>query len=112
MSPKAFFRVLVALSLAAVLAISATTIWPPASPDEWSPVLEWHGNGDILEHLSGRVPVGGWALLVPVLVAIATVAFVVAVQIGMFLFWRPARAGYVALTAMFLVLVVFDGLVV
>jgi ABC-type maltose transport system permease subunit len=111
MSPKLFYRVLVGLSLGAALAISATGIWPPDSPEEWSVVLEWHGNRGILEYLFSHFPSSGWAWFSLVLVLLLAVAFVVAVQIGMFLFWRFARAGYVALTALFLILTAFDGLV-
>ena len=38
--------------------------------------------------------------------------FAIAVYIGMFLFWRFARFGFVCLTALSVVLVPFDGLVV
>ena len=38
--------------------------------------------------------------------------FTVAVQVGMFWFWRFARTGYVLLVALFLVAIPFDGLVV
>jgi hypothetical protein len=112
MSPKMFFRVLVGLSLSVAIAISVLAFWPVESSEEWRAVLEWHGNGGIVEYLSRNFPNGGWAQSVLFLILVVPFGFTVAVQIGMFLFWRFARTGYVLLAALFLVVTLFDGLVV
>ncbi|HVE48884.1 MAG TPA: hypothetical protein VNG69_04600 [Casimicrobiaceae bacterium] len=112
MSPKSFFRTLVGLSLATTFAISAAAIWPIASPEEWKSVLEWSGNGGVLEQLSATAPTSGWRWYVFVIVLSIALALVTAVQVGMFVFWRFARFGYVVLTAFFLTLTLLDGLVV
>jgi hypothetical protein len=112
MSPKSFFRSLVGLSLIISFAISAAGIWPIASPTEWGPVLEWSGNGGVLERLHANAPTDGRPWYAFVVVLGTALVLVTAVQVGMFLFWRFARFGYVVMAGLFVVWTLFDGLLV
>ena len=112
MSAKMFFRLMVALSLAVALAIVGTVVWPPAWPDEWAAVLEWHGNGGIFDDVFGESYENTLAWMGLALVIVVAAVIALAVEVGMFLFWRPARAGYAALIVVYLLFVAFDGLVV
>jgi hypothetical protein len=112
MSPQVFFRVLVGLSLGVTIAISGAAFWILESSEDWRAVLEWHGNGGIMEYFSTNLPASGWPQPVLVLLLVVAAGLTLAVQVGMFLFWRFARTGYVVLAALFLVVTLFDGLVV
>ena len=112
MAPKNVFRIVVALSTALLIAGAVAAAFPGQISEEWKPLLQWHGNGGITEHLVENIPENYWTRAVLLLFAIGFLVFTIAVLIGMFLFWRFARFGFVCLTALSVVLVPFDGLVV
>ena len=103
MSARNFFRCLVAVALvlgvAAIIAVQS----PGAAPEEWLTLLEWHGNGGVLENAMENP----WLL---VGLGVPVVLVVLATQIGMFLFWRPARPAYAAITAASVLLTSFGGI--
>lgn len=103
MSAKNLFRCLVAISLVLVVTPMALTQSPGQVPEDWQTLLEWNGNGSIVEGLIEN----RWFLFgvgIPVLV------LALASQIGMFFFWRFARPVYAALAAAFVLLTPFWGI--
>jgi hypothetical protein len=103
MSAKALFRFLVAISLVLTLAPLAVTQFPGQVPEDWKTLLEWSGNGSIInEFVENR-----WLLFG---VGIPLVVLAIYAQIGMFLFWRFARPAYAALAAVFVLLTAFWGI--
>jgi hypothetical protein len=112
MAPKNAFRIVVALSIALTIAGAVAAVFPGQISEEWTTLLQWHGNSGISEQLIGNIPESYWARALLLLLAVGFLAFAVAVFVGMFLFWRFARFGFVCLTALSVVLVPFDGLVV
>ncbi len=112
MAPKNIFRTLVALSIAVAIAGVVAAVFPGQISEEWTTLLQWHGNSGISEQLAENIPENYWVRVVLLLFAIGYLAFVIAVLVGMFLFWRFARFGFVCLTALCVAFVPFDGLVV
>ena len=112
MAPKNVFRILVGLSIALIIAGAVAAIFPGHMSEEWTTLAQWHGNGGVSEQLTENLPENYWVRAVLLLLAVGFLAFAIAVLIGMFLFWRFARFGFVCLTALSVVLVPFDGLVV
>ena len=112
MAPKNAFRIVVALSGALIIAGAVAAMFPGQIPEDWATLLQWHGNGGISEQITENIPESYWARAILLLVGFGFLAFTIAVLIGMFLFWRFARFGFVCLTALSVVLVPFDGLVV
>jgi hypothetical protein len=112
MSPKNVFRILVGLSLALTIASAIAAAFPGEISEDWAAVLQWHGNGGISEYFSESIPESMWGRAALGVLAAALALLAIAVQIGMFLFWRFARIGYVCLSALLILTVLFDGLVV
>ena len=112
MTLKNRFRLIVGLSLAFAVASAVPSFFLGGISEEWKIVLQWHGNEGVFEKLLDNLPESGVARAGLLIVLISFLTYVVAVQVGMFLFWRFARVGYLLLTAGFVVLVSLDGLVV
>jgi ABC-type glycerol-3-phosphate transport system permease component len=112
MAPKNIFRIVVGLALALTFASVIAAALPGEIPESWNTVLQWSGNGGIWERLSENIPESFWGRVVLGVVVAAVAILGIAVQVGMFLFWRFARAGYVLLTGLLIVTVPFEGLVV
>ena len=81
----------------------AAVQFPGQLPEDWKTLLEWNGNGSIIDELLEN----RWLLFG---VGIPLVILAIATQIGMFLFWRFARPVYAALTAVFVLLTSFWGI--
>ena len=103
MSARNLFRCLVAVALILGVAPMIALQFPGEIPEEWQTLLEWHGNGGILENVMENY----WLLFG---VGVPVVLLVIATQIGMFLFWRPARPAYAAITAASVLLTSFGGI--
>jgi hypothetical protein len=103
MSAKNFFRCLLAVTLVLGVAPMMALRSPGEIPEEWQTLLEWHGNGGILENVMENY----WLLFG---VAVPLVILVIATQIGMFFFWRPARPAYAAIIALSVLLTSFGGI--
>lgn len=112
MSARNFFRSIVALSLLLSIITAVSGQLPGDIPQDWNTLLEWTGNRGVSEYVLNNLPSGGIARNALLLAAIAFLVFAVAVQVGMFLFWRFARIGYVVLTGAFVLFTAFDGIVV
>ena len=112
MSPKSTFRIIVGLSLALTIASAIAAAFPGASSEEWAAVLQWHGNGGVSQYIAENIPESMWARIALGIVAAVLAISAIAIQIGMFLLWRFARIGYVCLSALLILTVAFDGLVV
>jgi len=112
MTPQSLFRSIVALSLVLSIICAVSGQFPGSIPDDWKTVLEWNGNGGLIEYATNNIPADNFARIGLLLLLLACLVLVVAAQIGMFLFWRFARTGYVVLTGAFILLTAFDGLVV
>ena len=112
MAPKNVFRSVVGLSIVLTIASAVAAILPGQMSEEWTTLFQWHGNGGISEQLLENIQESYWERAVLLILAAIFFAFAIAVLIGMFLFWRFARFGFVCLTALSVVLVPFDGLVV
>lgn len=54
MSAKNLFRCLVAISLGTALASIAVTQFPGNVPEEWKTLLEWHGNGGVIDDFAAN----------------------------------------------------------
>jgi hypothetical protein len=103
MSAKNLFRCLVALSLVLVAMPVVLTQPPGQVPEDWQALLEWNGNGSLVE---GWIE-NHWLLLG---VGLPVVLLVLAAQLGMFFFWRFARPVNAALAAVFVLLTPFWGI--
>jgi hypothetical protein len=112
MTQKNIFRLFVAISLALEIGSALAGVYQGAISEDWKTVLEWSGNGGYSEWLTESVPEQTFFKVVLLIVVVLFLAIVVAVQIGMFLFWQFARIGYLVSTLAFALLVLFDGLVV
>lgn len=112
MAAKNVFRILVGLALALTIASAIAAAFPGDISENWNAVLLWHGNGGVSEHLSENIPESIWGRAILGILVAALVILGIAVQAGMFLFWRFARVGYVLLAALLILTVPFDGLVV
>ena len=112
MAAKNVFRIVVGLSIALMIAGAVAAVFPGQMSEDWTTLVQWHGNGGISEQISGSLPENYWLRAVLLILAVGFLAFAIAVYIGMFLFWHFARFGFVCLTALSVVLVPFDGLVV
>jgi hypothetical protein len=112
MAPQNFFRCVVTLSLLLSIITAVSGIYAENIPEDWNTLLEWSGNGGVLEHATNNLPKDNTARIALLLLGLGFVAFVTAVQIGMFLFWHFARTGYVVLTGAFVIFTAFDGIVV
>src|SRR5712664_1708091 len=112
MAAQNFFRSVVALSLLLSIITAVSGPFAGEIPDDWNTLLEWSGNRGVVEYVSSNLPTGNIARIALVLAGIGFLAYAVAVQIGMFLFWRFARTGYVVLTGAFVLFTAFDGIVV
>lgn len=112
MTQKNLFRLLVALPLALSIASSVAGLYPGNLSDDWKIVLEWNGNEGIFEGLTENIPESTFARVALFIVSAVFLVIAVAIQIGMFLFWRFARIGYVLGTLIFIFVVPFNGLVV
>lgn len=112
MAPKNVFRIVVALALALTMASVLAAALPGDVPATWDAVLQWSGNGGVWEQLAANIPetIFGRVVLGVLIAALAILGL--AIQIGMFLFWRFARIGYVCLTGLLVILAPFEGLVV
>src|SRR5687767_12481289 len=98
MTSRNFFRSIVALSLLLSLATGVSGFFGVDIPEDWNTLLEWSGNRGVTEFIFNNLPSSNIARIALLLAGIVFLAFAVAVQIGMFLFWRFARTGYVVLT--------------
>lgn len=112
MTPQNVFRFVVALSLLLAIITAVSGVYAENIPEDWKALLEWNGNGGVSEHALNNHAKDGLSRVALLVLGIGFVVFVVAVQIGMFLFWRFARTGYVVLTGGFVALTAFDGIVV
>jgi hypothetical protein len=112
MAPRNRFRFIVAISVALTVVTGILDYtWHPSSP-EWAAVLEWDGNGGVLQYLKHNLPATVVGRVVLFLSLLALLIYMIAVQIGLFLFWSFARIGYVLLVAFFTVVATLDGLAV
>ena len=105
MSARNMFRCLVALSFVLAFAPWASTQLPGPVPEHWQTLLEWNGNGSIVD----EVIQNRWILFG---VGGPLVILALAAQIGMFFFWRFARPAYAATTLLFVLLTSFWGIAV
>ena len=112
MSSRNVFRLLVALSIALTVACAIAAAFPGQLSEEWTTLLLWHGNEGLTGYLVENLPESTWARILWALAAIGMLAYTVAVVVGLFLFCRFARFGFVLVCALTLALVPFDGLVV
>jgi len=112
MTQKNIFRSFVALSLAFTTASIIAGIFPGHISEDWKIVLEWNGNEGLLLGLAENIPESGTMRVAFFIAATAFVSVMLAVQIGMFLFWRFARISYLLLALIFVLLAAFDGLIV
>lgn len=113
MTPKTLFRLLVALTLLGAIAGALAATFPVNIGDDWRTVAEWSGNGGIYERL-GSFELPGHAIARAALIGVLVifVLFLLSVYVGLFLFWRFARFVNLLLTALFLVIAPWAGLVV
>lgn len=100
------------MSLALEIGSALAGAYPGAISEDWKTVLEWSGNGGYFEWLVESVPEQTFFHVVLLILLVLFLAIVIAVQIGMFLFWQFARTGYLISTLAFSMVVPFDGLVV
>lgn len=112
MAPKNVFRIVVGLSIAFTIASAVAALLPGKMSEDWTTLLQWHGNSGVSEQLIANIPESYWVRAVLSLLAVGFLAYAIAIIIGMFVFWRFARFGFIFLTALSIVLVPFDGLVV
>lgn len=112
MTPRNAFRTVVALSIALTIAGAIAAAFPGQLSEEWKTLLLWHGNSGVTTHLTENLPESRLTLALLLLLAAGLFGYAIAVVIGMFLFWRFARFGFVLLSALTVALVPFDGLVV
>ena len=80
--------------------------------EEWRTLLEWNGHGGILDHMRYNLPQDAAERVALMALLVSTLAYVVAVQIGIFLFRPFARVGYVLIAGGFALFAAFDGLYV
>lgn len=114
MNTQKLFRVLLLVSLVAT--VMAITLHHTASgrvSDDWKTLLQWDGDGGLVDRVPDTFP-SSWGarilLIAGLLVAIGFVVFTLVTQIGMILFWRFARPGFLITTALWIGLSPFLGL--
>jgi hypothetical protein len=112
MSSRNVFRFVVALSITLTMAGSVAAAFPGQLSEDWTTLLLWHGNDGLTDRLVENLPESNWTRALWLLVAFGLLAYATAVVLGLFLFWRFARFGFVCICALTLALVPFDGLVV
>jgi hypothetical protein len=112
MAPRNIFRSTVALSLVLAIITAVAGQFPGNISEDWKTLLEWSGNEGIFEYVTNNLPKDLIARIALFLALFVFLAFTLFVQVGMFLFWRFARLGYVVLTGIFVLMTAFDGLVV
>jgi hypothetical protein len=112
MTQKNIFRLFVAIYLALEIGSALAGVYTGVISEDWKTVLEWNGNGGYFELLTDSTLEQTFFKVVLFIVLVIFLAIAVTVQIGMFLFWRFARIGYLVSTLAFGLIVLFDGLVV
>jgi hypothetical protein len=112
MAPQNVFRSVVALSLLLSINTVASGLLPGNIPEDWKTLLEWSGNGGVSEYVVNHLPISTLPRVALLALGVGFVAFMVSVQLGMFLFWRFARTGYLVLTGAFVIYTAFDGILV
>ena len=110
MTQKNLFRLLVALSLAAGITGTLIAAFPGNISADWKTVLEWQSDGSVLLQIFEIEPKQNLRNVLLFVFGVGVLLFVFAVQIGMFLFWHFARPSYAVLSAIFILLSLFDGL--
>lgn len=113
MNARTVFRLLLVAMLLGAIASALIAVFPGNISEDWRTITEWNGNGGFYErldsftsstHIAGRVAV--------ILLLAVIVLFLLAVYVGLFLFWRFARLSNLLLTILLLLLAPWSGLVV
>lgn len=111
MTPKALFRTLIVASLFGYLAGILVVVFPGPLSEDWETLLEWNGNSGIYETLD-RFLEQKFGAVALIALLLACLSLDIAVWFGLFFFWRWARLGNLLLTALFLLLTPWSGLVI
>lgn len=114
MNMQKLFRALLLVSLfATVMALTLHLTASSRVSEDWKTLLQWDGDAGLVDRVPDTLP-SSWGarilLIAGFLVAIAFVVLTLLTQIGMMLFWRFARPGFLITTALSLVLSPFLGL--
>src|SRR5687767_9565250 len=91
-SPEAFFRSLIIVTLILGAASGVVASFPGDVPEDWSTIMEWHGNGgyyDYIEHTLS--PASALERVVWIALLVGLLFLLLGVYVGLFLFWRFAR---------------------
>ena len=113
MTPKTLFRILVGAILLGVLGGAVTVFFPGNISEEWRTATEWNGNGGFYERFADlELPSHAVARAAVIGLLVILLFFLLSVYVGLFLFWRFARLANLLLTALFLVIAPWAGLVV
>ena len=113
MTPKTFFRLLVAATLLVAIAGGVVAAFPGNISDDWRTVTEWNGNGGFYERFdSFTLPAHIFARVALIALLVILLLFLLSVYVGLFLFWRFARIANVLLTVLFVIVAPWAGLVI
>jgi len=113
MTPKALFRLMVAIMLLGAVGSTLAAIFPGNIGEEWRTAQELNGNGGIYERFADfELPTHAIARASVTGLLVILVLFLLSVYVGLFFFWRFARLFNVLLTVLFIVIAPWAGLVV